>query len=95
MISTLPYDVAYTRFEETEQFLKKKYPEAKLVNPMKKWLPRHLKWQHHMIVDLMLLSSCTDLFQMEGWEKSHGAQIENLWAKHLGITTIREKEIEI
>lgn len=87
-ISGLPYEVARRNFRDAENELKKKYPEAKIVNPMRSILPKWTKWEWHMILDLYRLSKCTNIYFIDGWGDSHGAMIERIWSKKLGIITL-------
>ncbi|MDO5035932.1 MAG: DUF4406 domain-containing protein [Porphyromonas sp.] len=87
-ISKLPYKEAWEAFSCVEEKLRRVYPTAKVVNPMKKLVPKTLKWQWHMILDLIQLSSCSHIYLMKGWQQSNGARIEYRWAKQLGIKVL-------
>ena len=48
------------------------------------------EWSDLMQFVISHLSLCTHIYLMSGWEKSHGARIEQLWSEKLGLIEIRE-----
>lgn len=88
-ISGLCHKEAKARFKRAELALKIEFPSATIVNPMRFSLPMKMKWQWHMLWDLLRLSRCTHLYQLRGWQKSDGARIEYRWARHIGIKLIK------
>lgn len=70
------------RFEYAENYLRKTYPDADIVNPAKVTaaLPESTTWQQYMDVTLNCLRGCDTIYILEGWEKSRGATIESIYA---------------
>lgn len=91
-ISGISHIEAKARFKRAERLLRASYPVAKIVNPMNKFFPRGMKWQWHMLYDLYLLSRCTHIYMLDGWQKSDGARIEYRWAKHIGLPVLNIKK---
>lgn len=52
------------------------------VNPVKiaEKLPQNSEWKDHMAADLPELFSCDAIYQLAGWKRSHGCQLENMAA---------------
>lgn len=87
-ISGIPFEEAKIRFELAELKLRTAYPNAKMVNPTKHPLPKGMRWEWYMLIDLFLLSFCTHIYQLEGWENSDGAVIEERWSQHMKIKKV-------
>lgn len=52
------------------------------------------EWTECMFADLKALTTCDGVVMLPGWEKSPGAQIEQLWAKRIGKTVMLAAEWE-
>ncbi len=48
-------------------------------------------WTDHMRADIIELCRCNEIYMMEGWENSKGANIERQLAIDLGMNVIYEK----
>lgn len=84
-ISGLPREIAKKNFDDAENKMKKIYPNAKVVNPMRSFVPRWASWGVHMVFDLLKLRSCTHIHLMDGWVDSPGAVIEYAYSRKRGI----------
>ena len=87
------------RFNKAEKNIRETF-DGKIVNPVEMCIytfetPEYVKWERLMYYCLDLLSNCTHIYLMSGWEKSHGARIEQLWSEKLGLVEIREKQPEL
>lgn len=90
-ISGMPFGEAEKDFQEAEEKLKDKYPEAELVNPIKLCkkiasqyrLPAEIfeDWYWCMTVDFAELLSCDSIYLIAGWQSSEGAKIEEAIAR--------------
>ena len=76
-------DSAYDIFEKAEIFLIKS--GYKVVNPMKLPHDHDKSWESYMKEDLKALMDCDEIFMLENWETSRGAEIEYDLASELGI----------
>ena len=56
-----------------------------VMNPASHGTDETKSWLDYMIDDLRMLSECTHIHFLDGWEESAGAQIEALAAKRMGI----------
>ena len=85
------------RFSECEKRLIETF-DGSVFNPVKylqgKYKePEKIEWGILMLSCLQILTPArnfTNIYLMSGWEKSHGARIEQLWAERLGLIEIRE-----
>lgn len=57
----------------------------KVINPLRNGLPEDASWHEHMRADIRLLTECTEIFMLKGWERSTGACAEHSLAKALGM----------
>lgn len=69
------------KFADAEDAIKKRYPEAKIVNPAKLKMPENSKHEDYMNVDFMFLDLADAICMMDGWECSKGACMEYGYAK--------------
>lgn len=62
-----------------------------VVNPTKcnVFLPE-MTYEEHMEIDMKLLTMCSSIYMLEGWEKSNGACKEYYRAAALGLRIIEE-----
>src|SRR5690606_20107628 len=77
------------KFAKAEKYLSKTY-NGIVFNPVKATIrkfkdPEKTEWHILMIYCLEGLYLCDEIYMLRGWEKSHGACIEHLWAEKMGI----------
>lgn len=78
---------ANQRFKEMETFLQALGLQA--VNPFTWGLQEDsATWEEHMAHDLILLSGCTHILLLRGWQYSRGARLELAMARKLGLKEI-------
>lgn len=76
-------------FQQAEDKLRRKFPEAEIVNPTKAVPFDPAKtWSDYMREDVKLLADCSHIHLMKHWEVSRGARVERALAEDLGIETI-------
>lgn len=70
------------RFAKAEEYLKDKYPNTPIVNPAKlsMIMPAGSVWDDYMVVSMALVSRCSQIYMLKGWETSLGAQEELQYA---------------
>lgn len=78
-VSGLPYDEAVRRFNAAEAILS---ISNIVVNPTK-LCRAHWGWYRCMVVCLLHLLFCKEVYMLPGWEKSRGARIEHRMARLL------------
>jgi len=75
-------------FNEAEIYLKKKFPNAEIFNPMKEFpFIEGKTWEQYMLDDIKLLFNCDTIFMLNNYHFSRGAKIE------LSISINTEKKI--
>lgn len=83
------------RFKYAEKKLKKKYPDAEIVNPVEycKNLEDAIdkpKWEYYMRYCIfMLAGACDAVYMLDGWRESRGARLEYLVATSLNYKVLR------
>lgn len=93
-ISGLEYKEAKYYFKQAELYLRWKYPEAKVINPLRWCLPSWMPWKVHMILDIAKLFTCTHIYLLGNWTDSRGASIEHFIAKEMGMEVLTLNEGE-
>lgn len=65
-------------FQRAEEFLRDRYPWAKVVNPAKLNREMAKQFSHGELMKMSLseLSLCDTIYMIEGWENSAGANME-------------------
>ena len=90
-ISGIDTDVAFGIFEKREMELSKKYPNAKILNPMKE-VPTEedKKWEDYLLEDLEIVKTCTHINMINDscLASSTGTLIESLYASRIGLQRI-------
>lgn len=56
-----------------------------VINPAEINPDLNADWTECMVEDIKQLSICDEIFMLNGWDNSYGAQIEHLVAKKLGL----------
>ena len=46
------------------------------VSPLENGLPKTASYEAHMAKDIEMLSGCSSIYMLDGWEKSNGCRIE-------------------
>lgn len=89
-------------FADAEEFLRGKYPQAEIVNPLTLDQDPELiearetitdqkeLWNFIMKRDISLLMHCSHIYCLRGWENSPGAKIELRTAVDVGIIPMFE-----
>lgn len=75
------------RFEAAEEYLSHLGWEGRIVNPAKisaDLPPESTTYAEYINAGLFLLSECSNIYMLYGWEKSPGACLEFTYAKTLG-----------
>ena len=81
------------KFQQAENMLKSKYPDAEIINPVKlgheleKTNP-HPTWLDYMQNCVPFLYTCTHIFMLPDWLDSKGAKYEHATAISMGIKII-------
>lgn len=85
-ISSLSPIAAWYNFERADRLIADEL-QMQPVNPMKvTWGIRSTApWLVHMIKDIILLLTCSDVYFQPGWEKSRGARWEFKTAAFFGL----------
>lgn len=78
------------KFNHAQNELTVKYPTATLINPLFVEHPPFADWIDYMKADIKALLDCNAIYMMKGWQKSKGATLEFIIAKHLDMTIIYE-----
>lgn len=86
-ISGLNFELVKQRFGRVEYEVLNA-SGCKVVNPLKKGLPKWFPWIFHMIYDIILLLGCNAIYMQRNWKDSRGAKIEHRVAKRLRYTII-------
>lgn len=81
---------AEAHFEAAEQFLKKQYPNAILVNPFFIQHNHNKSWENYMRTDLIAMLDCDTIYMLNNWKDSKGARIEYLLAFELNFNILFE-----
>ena len=55
------------------------------VNPVNNGLSPKRTWILHMIVDILMLATCGNIYLQTNWRSSRGAKIEYRFAKVMGL----------
>ena len=76
-ISGLPIETARINFERADMLIADTLNMTP-INPMKHscGIPVHAPWIVHMIKDIILLLTCSNVYFQLGWERSRGARWE-------------------
>ncbi len=61
-----------------------------VINPLYNGLPSEASCHEHMRADIRLLTYCSLIYMLKGWERSAGASAEHALAKALGLTVSYE-----
>ena len=89
-------------FADAEEFLRQKYPEAEIINPLVlEDDPDYIRVQDDgldgdelynwvMKRDIRLVTECTHIFALKGWEASKGARLEIFVGTSLGLKVLFE-----
>ena len=80
-VTGMPYLVAYGKFANADRVLSQMGYEV--VNSTK-LCKKRWSWYRCMVVCLWHLMWCDKVFQLDNWQESRGARIEQKWAKFLG-----------
>ena len=76
------------KFDKAETSLNNNYD---VVNPTKVVpFDENKTWSDYMREDIKVLLECNAIYMMKGWQKSKGATLEFIIAKHLDMTIIYE-----
>ena len=89
-------------FADAEEFLRNKYPEAEIVNPLvlendpnyeeaQQYLEGEELYNWVMKRDIRLVTECTHIYALKGWERSRGARLEIFVGTSLGLDVLFEK----
>src|SRR5690554_4752341 len=93
-ISGLQPHEAHENFRHAEQALRAEGHET--VNPLTKpGFDPDWTWEQHMIEDIQLLLECDQVFMLENWTQSKGAQIEKQIAEIVGIPVIFQTALKL
>jgi hypothetical protein len=88
-ISGLDKELAFSSFEKAENILSEMFPDAELINPMKKVSENENKtWKDYMIEDIALLFDCSHILMLDNWGDSRGAKLELVIAQELGLQVL-------
>lgn len=87
-ITGLKHEEAKHYFQQAEYYLNRRYPQSKIVNPMKWSLPKWASWGLQMIWCAIRLKQCTHIYFIGNSHNSYGARIESLLAMKYGLFTI-------
>lgn len=90
-----------THFADAEEFLRSKYPTAEIINPLElENDPNYIEAQEHlngtdlynwvMRRDIRLVTQCTHIYALKGWERSPGARLEINVGTTLGCDVLFE-----
>ena len=91
-ITGIDPEVCRSRFEAAEQqLLARGYTP---VNPLNNGLPSTATYDEHMKRDLEMLSECSIIYMLDGWETSKGCRIEFNSAITSRKSILFEKEIQ-
>lgn len=91
-ISGLNYFDVQVKFEEADDEIRSL--GAKPVNPLNKWLvPESSPWILHMILDILLMLTCKQIYLHKDWEESRGAKIEKKIAEKLGYKIVTQESV--
>jgi len=79
-------------------YLKLIEPDVKVINPhdigdflhIPEWMPSKISWWMYIIVDVLALLTCNEVYMLRGWESSKGANAELKVAKFLKYKVIFE-----
>ncbi len=99
---TIDPDNWRTHFADAEEFLRNKYPEAQIINPLTlENDPMYLEAQENlsgldlynwvMRRDIRLVCECTHIYALKGWERSPGARLEINVGTTLGCDVLFEQ----
>lgn len=80
------------RFSEAEEKLKSK--GYIVVNPARvnACLPEETIWEEYMSMSKVMLSMCSRIYFLTGWEHSKGARMEARWARESGIRRVEDAD---
>lgn len=84
-ISHLPFDAVQIKFAAAVDSLIKRFPTAKIINPLDINPSKDIAYKDAMIADLIELWDCTHIFMLSDWKDSRGARIEHFIAQELGL----------
>lgn len=82
-------DIVKARFDSVKKILEKNSFEP--VSPLENGLPDTATYDEHMLRDLEMLSECSAIYMLKGWEKSKGCKIEFAHAVANKISIIFEQ----
>lgn len=71
------------KFQTAEESMKKKFPNATIINPT--IIPEGLDYKDYMRIDMTLVSVCDMIVMLPGWSYSKGARAELAYAESLGL----------
>ena len=72
--------------------------DVKVINPhdigdmlhLPKWIPGKISWFIYIFFDVLALILCNEIYMLEGWESSSGANVELKVAKFLKMKEVYE-----
>ena len=73
-ISGLDADYVEKRFADAKNRLT--VAGLKPVSPLENGLPKTASYEAHMAKDIEMLSGCSSIYMLDGWQKSNGCKIE-------------------
>ena len=100
---TIDPDNWRTHFADAEEFLRNKYPNAKIINPLTlENDPDYIDVQeqgldgqdlYHWVMrrDIRLVTTCSHIYALKGWERSPGARLEINVGTTLGCDVLFEQ----
>jgi hypothetical protein len=88
-ITGLKPETAERFFQFYVIYLKDKYPNAMIVNPMKLPHNHNHKWNSYIKEDIRALTHCTHIYMISNWWRSKGAWVEFMLSKILKIKRVK------
>ena len=83
-----------------KEYVEKRFSDAKNyltgvglhpISPLENGLPETASYEAHMAKDIEMLSGCSSIYMLDGWQKSNGCKVEFAHAVANKITIIFEQ----